>query len=51
MAKKNSMLVEFNLIKLDISDIEFEVLAAVVTKSSVFWDRTACDPLKFRRNI
>jgi hypothetical protein len=30
--------------------VEFEVLTAVVMKSSVFWDITVCSPLQVRYN-
>jgi hypothetical protein len=34
-----------------VQDIEFEVLRAVVIKSSVFWDTTPCIPFKSNRSF
>jgi hypothetical protein len=36
---------------LDTDDVRFDVLTAVVIKSSVFWDITLCSPLKFNRRF
>jgi hypothetical protein len=33
------------------SDVGFEVLTAVVMKSSVFWDITPCSPLKVKPDV
>jgi hypothetical protein len=32
-------------------NVEFEVLTAVVMKSSIFWDTTPCSPLKVNRHF
>jgi hypothetical protein len=32
-------------------DVEFEILTAVVMKSSIFWDITPCSPLKVNRHF
>jgi hypothetical protein len=37
--------------KFNINFVGFEVLMAVVTKSSIFWDITQCSPLKLNRRF
>jgi hypothetical protein len=38
-------------IKMNLRQIQYEVLIAVVMKSSIFWDLTQCSPLKFNRRF
>jgi hypothetical protein len=35
----------------DMRPCRFEVLTAVVMKSSAFWDTTSCSPMKFNRRF
>jgi hypothetical protein len=35
--------------RIQIEDVRFEVLTAIVVNSSVVWDKTPCNPLTFNR--